>query len=734
MTAHHHPSALPKRHRIEEYEIVRVLGAGGFGITYLAFDHQLDGPVAIKEYFPAAVATRIDGSRVAAALSENREVFTWGLVRFIDEARSIHRFHHPNVVRAHRYVETHDTAYIVMEYIEGASLEEILNQWGSLSAPEWRRWLNPLLNGLAHMHGHGYLHRDIKPTNIVIRATDSEPVLIDFGAARVAARKQTHTRVLTPAYAPIEQHSTHAVESPATDIYALAAVSYRVLTGAPPPDAPDRMLDDRYKPLSTRAVNADRTWLAAIDRGLRPRPEHRPQTVAAWRALMEANDDPAGTDPEPVAPELPTGPAPSTPLHQLSLYELLGASAPSEVAASAASPFSQNSRPSDDHRGPALSDEQYERAKPHFQKAWAHMRDAGADLAEFVDWLLDVLVGRFNVELEAAANVAKRFMREQIAEDNDGGQPAAKLGGRADAGTGAPDTGGGTAARPLDRDDAERGEAGAARPGEPGCRRATADSTGETSRPATGNPPLATETKPDSARRDARPWQFEIDSPLTLRTIAYGGAHAVPMVGWDWPDGYVDLMKDCYLHTGDEPEWSLPEQEESHLMVFYSLYSALKYGDHGFDRIVDEVLARLRDEDDHDTHESWWRDGEFREIVGQQVRGLERCGDDRTEVREYINLVEDWTAQYQDLRDEPGEQMDSDLLESVEALVSESEASAASVAERLSASAAWFDEWAKSDYAVDEFVECMRQLRLLHENQFEAARMRVERAIPEITG
>ena len=146
--AERHTPALPNGHRIDEYEIVRVLGAGGFGITYLAF---LDGPVAIKEYFPATVATRIDGSRVAAARPEDRAVFAWGLDRFIDEARSIHRFRHPNVVRAHRYLEAHDTAYIVMEYVEGASLEQILNSRGSLPAAEWRRWLNPLLDGLAHV-------------------------------------------------------------------------------------------------------------------------------------------------------------------------------------------------------------------------------------------------------------------------------------------------------------------------------------------------------------------------------------------------------------------------------------------------------------------------------------------------------------------------------------------------------------------------------------------------------
>ena len=115
MTAHQHPAALPKGHRIGEYEIVRVLGAGGFGITYLAFDHQLDGPVALKEYFPAEAARRGPGWGVAPSTTGSRAVFTWGLDRFIDEARSLHRLRHPNVVRAHRYVRAHGTAYIVME-------------------------------------------------------------------------------------------------------------------------------------------------------------------------------------------------------------------------------------------------------------------------------------------------------------------------------------------------------------------------------------------------------------------------------------------------------------------------------------------------------------------------------------------------------------------------------------------------------------------------------------------
>ena len=332
-----------------------MLGAGGFGITYLAFDHHLDGPVVLKEYFPAGLAVRKgdrrvasspenresytrginrfievlkeyflvgfaargDNLRVVASSPENRKTYAWGLARFIEEARTVHRFRHSNVVRVHRFVEAHGTAYIVMEYVEGDSLAAILESRGPLSAAEWRPWLDRLLDGLEHVHGQRYLHRDIKPGNIVVRAADSEPVLIDFGAARVDARERTHTRVLTPEYAPIQQHSSQARQGPWTDIYALAAVSYRVLTGEAPPSAPERMLDDQCEPLERRlyasagltreklrglskeeltklllrAAATPTAWLAAIDGGLALRPEDRPQAIAAWRALFADTHD-----------------------------------------------------------------------------------------------------------------------------------------------------------------------------------------------------------------------------------------------------------------------------------------------------------------------------------------------------------------------------------------------------------------------------------------------------------
>ncbi len=305
-------AALPPGRRIAEYEIVRVLGAGGFGITYLAFDHQLDGPVALKEYFPAQLATRVGGERVAATATTNQETFAWGLERFLDEARAIHRLRHPNVVRAHRYLEANGTAYIVMEYVEGESLKALLDRRSTLPPGEWRPWLEALTDGLAHVHGHGYLHRDIKPANIVVRAEDGEPVLIDFGAARVQHGDRTHTQVLTAGYAPIEQYSTGASQGPPADIYALAAVSYRVLTGDAVPSAPDRMLNDDCQPLAERMGEADGDWLTAIDNGLAVRPEHRPQDVGTWRRSLSSATGPPAAE-TAAADSVPKTPPPETP-------------------------------------------------------------------------------------------------------------------------------------------------------------------------------------------------------------------------------------------------------------------------------------------------------------------------------------------------------------------------------------------------------------------------------------
>ena len=284
--AREYPEALPTGYRLEEYEIVRVLGRGGFAITYLAADNYRDQKVALKEYFPAGHAVRASGMRVDPPTG-SRETFDWGYRRFLDEARVQARFRHPNIPALHRYFRANGTAFVAMEYVRGRSLADRLASRGRLPLTEWRAWLDWLLDALEHVHGHDYLHRDITPRNILIREADERPFLIDFGAARIAAGGRTRTVVLTEAYAPIEQHSARAKQGPFTDIYSLAAVSYRVLTGEAPPSAPDRAMEDECVPLAERLTTAPE-WMAAVDRALTPAPRGRPQTAAGWRRQLNA--------------------------------------------------------------------------------------------------------------------------------------------------------------------------------------------------------------------------------------------------------------------------------------------------------------------------------------------------------------------------------------------------------------------------------------------------------------
>ena len=280
-----HPGALRKGTRIKEYEIVRVLGQGGFGITYLAFDLNLNGPVALKEYFPDGYARRLPDGSVGPASSDRQGVFAWGLKTFLAEAQAIHRLRHPNVVRAHHYFEARGGAFIAMEYVEGDSLEKILKSRPRLTCAEWRPLFEQLLDGLKHIHDHDYLHRDLTPGNIIVRDTNGAPILIDFGSARFATGEKTHTQVFTVEYAPLEQHGKGR-QTAAADLYALAAVSYRVLVGQRPPAAPDRVIQDSMSRLEQQVEDGDRGWLAVLDRCLAIQPKDRPQSVAELRQAI----------------------------------------------------------------------------------------------------------------------------------------------------------------------------------------------------------------------------------------------------------------------------------------------------------------------------------------------------------------------------------------------------------------------------------------------------------------
>ena len=232
---------------LSEYQLKSVLGVGGFGMTYLAWDANLEKHVAIKEYLPGDLALRaLDGSVVPVS-TDHQYDYQWGLERFIIEARTLARFSHPHIVRVNRYFEANGTGYMVMDYEEGESLSQWLKRAPLPPETELRRILLPLLDGLAAVHAAQFLHRDIKPSNIFIRANGS-PVLLDFGAARATGGgTRSLTAVLTPGYAPLEQYATDGKQGPWSDIYAMGGVLYRAVTDRNPPDAVSRLHNDAVK-------------------------------------------------------------------------------------------------------------------------------------------------------------------------------------------------------------------------------------------------------------------------------------------------------------------------------------------------------------------------------------------------------------------------------------------------------------------------------------------------------
>lgn len=281
--------SLAPGYKLEEYTIQKSIGSGGFGVTYLAIDENLKKKVAIKEYFPFHLCFRSSDATVAprTQIQSDLDEYSWGLDRFIDEARVLARFEHPNVISVLRYIEKNDTAYIVMDFADGRPLSELLRKNGKLSESRTEEILFPLMDGLAVVHEKEMLHRDIKPSNIIIRE-DATPVLIDFGAARqaVGSKSKSLSAILTPHYAPIEQYSTRGDQGPWTDIYALAAVAYCCLTGEKPPEATERMQSDPYRPLTSLDVAA-RPFAAAIDWALSPGKDARPRSVADWRRAFD---------------------------------------------------------------------------------------------------------------------------------------------------------------------------------------------------------------------------------------------------------------------------------------------------------------------------------------------------------------------------------------------------------------------------------------------------------------
>ena len=284
-----HFVALHSGFKLGKYELQAVLGQGGFGITYRAWDGELNRAVAIKEYLPSDVAVRIDGSTVRARSRNDQDSFQWGLERFLDEARALARFDHSGaVVRVYDYMQANGTAYMVMALVEGEPLSALYRREAPLSEERLKAIVLPVLDGLEDVHQAGFLHRDIKPANILIRA-NGQPVLIDFGAARQALGEKSRsiTSVFTPGYAPFEQYTSSGKQGPWTDIYALAATLYHGVTGKVPVQATDRIREDAMEPaVRAGAGRYSETFLAAIDAGLEVFENRRPQSVAQWRAML----------------------------------------------------------------------------------------------------------------------------------------------------------------------------------------------------------------------------------------------------------------------------------------------------------------------------------------------------------------------------------------------------------------------------------------------------------------
>lgn len=236
---------------IGRYVIQEVLGQGGFGITYLGIDKLYGNKVAIKEYYPQKIAMRKAQYEdvVTVTSIEEKNNYDKGKKRFLDEAQVMARFNkNEGIVKILDFFEANNTAYIVMEYLEGITLKQYLGKYGVIQFRNLIEMMLPLLEALIEIHSQGLIHRDISPDNIMVQH-NSKLKLMDFGAARdyTESGNKSLTVILKPGYAPPEQYQTHGVQGPWTDIYALCATIYKCLTGITPPDAIARVMDDKFK-------------------------------------------------------------------------------------------------------------------------------------------------------------------------------------------------------------------------------------------------------------------------------------------------------------------------------------------------------------------------------------------------------------------------------------------------------------------------------------------------------
>ncbi|MEK9802485.1 MAG: serine/threonine-protein kinase [Curvibacter sp.] len=299
-----HVDALPPGTRLSEFEIQGLLGVGGFGLVYRAYDTSLLRTVAIKEYMPAALATRLDGITVSVRSSVDEGTYRSGLQSFIAEARLLAQFDHPSLVKVYRFFEAHNTAYMVMPLYSGMTLKQARSQMVAPPPEEWLRTvLWSVLQGLHVLHRSDALHRDVSPDNIFLQDI-GPPVLLDLGAARRAIHDKSHklTAILKVNYAPIEQfaEAEDLQQGPWTDLYSLAAVVYSCLRNDPPLPATTRVVRDSQP--SVRSVAAtvrehfgltySEPFVRTIQHALSVQPSDRPKSLAAFVTEMKLKAPP----------------------------------------------------------------------------------------------------------------------------------------------------------------------------------------------------------------------------------------------------------------------------------------------------------------------------------------------------------------------------------------------------------------------------------------------------------
>jgi serine/threonine protein kinase len=289
--------ALPLETELGEYLITGYLGRGSFGITYRAREVKLRRDVALKEYMPREWARRYPDHSIGTISRKTSSTFHYGLERFTMEAQNLAACRHENIVKVYRLLEANCTSYMVMELLEGESLESALRRRGKIPWPELAPMFRALIDGCRAIHRRGILHRDIKPANVVLREADADrdgvpdacqPVLIDFGAAREIRRQagKKLSTILTEEYAPLEQWSDKQEQAPYTDIYALAATIAHALTGIVPTPAPARRAEGADSLLGSARGAAPEDVLRALEHGLRLEASQRPQSMDAWLAEM----------------------------------------------------------------------------------------------------------------------------------------------------------------------------------------------------------------------------------------------------------------------------------------------------------------------------------------------------------------------------------------------------------------------------------------------------------------